>query len=297
MGIAPTPSVVTLPPREPAPSLLDFFDRRFPRVGREVWRRRLAEGKVLDERGAAVTLETPYAAGRRLRYFREVEVEPVVPLAEEVLWAGEHLVVADKPPFLPVHPTGPYVSECLLHRLRRRTGRGDLAPLHRLDRETAGLVLFSARRDSRPLYHQLFDRGEIDREYRAVARVAAEPRRRRWRLESRLVRGEPWFRMRETPGPPNARTAIELVDRRVGWGLFRLRPESGKKHQLRLHMAALGFPIAGDRLYPDLAPPAADDLSRPLALVAHRLAFRDPVSGEAVAFTTRRRLDWPPDAR
>lgn len=290
MAIAPTPSVVTLPPREPPPALLDFLERRFPRVGREVWSRRMAEGKVLTGDGAPVTPATPYRAGERLLYFREVEEEPAIPFAEEVLFAGRDLLVADKPPFLPVHPTGPYVTECLLHRLRRRTGLEGLTPLHRLDRATAGLVLFSVRPESRPLYHRLFDRGEVVREYRAVARVAAEPRRREWHLDSRLVRGEPWFRMRTAPGPPNARTRVLLESWRQGRGLFRLLPETGKKHQLRLQMAELGFPLAGDRLYPELAPPAPDDFSRPLALVAHRLAFRDPLTGEERRFTSRRRL-------
>ena len=296
MSIAPIPSVVTLPAgiggEDPA-NLLDFLDRRFPRVGREVWRRRIAGGKVRWADGEAVRPGGPYRPGARLHYFREVQAEPEVPFREEILYADRHLLVADKPPFLPVHPAGRWVNECLLHRLRRATGIADLAPLHRLDRDTAGLVLFSIDPATRPAYHQLFDRGEVERTYRAAARVDGAPKRREWRRESRIVPGSPWFRMREAPGPPNARTRVGLESLRAGRGLFRLHPETGKKHQLRLHMAALGFPLDNDRLYPDLAPEAADDFDRPLALLAWRLAFTDPLSGERREFTSRRSLPEP----
>jgi tRNA pseudouridine32 synthase / 23S rRNA pseudouridine746 synthase len=293
MSIAPTPSVVTLPAgiggEDPA-DLLDALDRRFPRVGLEVWRRRIAERKVRWADGEAVRPGEPCRPGERLHYFREVEAEPTVPFREEVLYVDGHLLVADKPPFLPVHPAGRWVNECLLHRLRRATGIAGLAHLHRLDRATAGLVLFSTDPATRPAYHQLFDRGEVERTYRAAARVEGAPEEREWRRESRLVPGSPWFRIREAPGPPNARTRVVLESLRVGRGLFRLHPETGKKHQLRLHMAALGFPLDGDRLYPDLAPEAADDFDHPLDLLAWRLAFTDPLSGERREFTSRRSL-------
>jgi tRNA pseudouridine32 synthase / 23S rRNA pseudouridine746 synthase len=296
VAIAPQPSFVTLPRVEEAPALLDFFDRRFPRVGREVWRQRLASGKVLGGDGVPVGLATPYRAGERLAYFREVREEPVVPFAEEVLLVTEHFLVADKPHFLPTIPAGPYVAESLLYRLRRATGERQLAPVHRLDRETAGLVLFSLRPATRRLYHALFARREVDKEYLAVAAVPTAPPQRQWRLASRIVRGEPWFRMREAAGEPNAASRIELLDWRQGRGLFRLHPETGKRHQLRLHLARLGYPIVGERYYPDLTPEAPPDFDHPLQLLALRLAFRDPVAGEAVAVESRRRLAWPPRA-
>jgi tRNA pseudouridine32 synthase/23S rRNA pseudouridine746 synthase len=292
VAVAPRPSFVTLPPAAEPPALLDFLDRRFPRVGREVWRERLRSGKVLGGDGLAVGLGTPYRAGERLAYFREVRQEPVVPFAEEVLFATHHLLIADKPPFLPVIPAGPYVAECLLYRLRRSTGEAALAPVHRLDRETSGLVALSRRPETRSFYHGLFARREVEREYLAVAEVPEPPGERRWRVASRLVRGEPWFRMREVPGEPNATTEVTLLDWQDGRGLFRLRPETGKKHQLRIHMAGLGFPIVGDRTYPELAPERPPDFDHPLELLARRLAFRDPVTEERVEVVSRRRLLW-----
>jgi tRNA pseudouridine32 synthase/23S rRNA pseudouridine746 synthase len=153
-------------------------------------------------------------------------------------------------------------------------------------------VLFSLRPETRSLYHGLFARGEVEREYLAVAAVPAPPRQRRWRVASRVVRGHPWFRMREVPGEPNAATRLELLDWRDGLGLFRLVPETGKKHQLRLHLAGLGFPILNDRCYPVLQPEAPPDFDRPLQLLARRLAFRDPASGQRVEVESRRRLAW-----
>lgn len=290
MSIAPKTSTVTLPASEGTADLLAFLDRRFPHIGREVWRRRIADGKVLWEDGTAVRPGALCRPGARLFYFREVETEPSVPFDEEILFADDHLLVADKPPFLPVHPAGRWVNECLLHRLRRATGIDHLAPLHRLDRDTAGLVMFSTDATTRPLYHRLFATGEVERTYLAAAQVPAAPAEHEWQRRSRIVQGSPFFRMREVPGPPNARTRVVLESVDDGRGLFSLHPETGKKHQLRLHMAALGFPLDGDRLYPELAPEAPDDFDRPLALLGWRLAFTDPRTGERRVFTSRRSL-------
>lgn len=293
MSRAPRPSFVTVParPGEP-PQALDFLAARFPRIERETWRRRLLAGGVRTADGTAVGSETPLAPGLRLAYFREVSAEPAVPFAEEALLETDDFLVVDKPPFLPVVPAGPYVNECLLFRLQCATGLGELAPAHRLDRETSGVVLFTKRRATRGLYQRLFESGEIEREYLALGAVAERPGRDEWQVENRLAPGEPWFRMREEPGPPNAKTRISLLDWQDGRGHFRLHPATGKKHQLRLHLAGLGFPILGDRYYPCLAPEAPPDFTRPLQLLAHRLAFRDPVSGQRIAVGSRRHLAW-----
>lgn len=293
---APTPSYTTLPfLAEPPASLLEGLTRRFPRVGEDVWRSRMAAGRVTFDDGEEITPATPYRPGRRVRYFREVAEEPEVPFHEEILYRDEELLVADKPPFLPVVPGGPYVNECLVYRLRRRTGEEDLVALHRLDRETAGLVVCSLRRRHRGLYGRLFMEGRVEKEYLAVARLgAAEPGVRAWTVENRLERGEPWFRMRTVAGKPNARTRIDLDERCEGLGLFRLRPETGKKHQLRVHMSGLGMPILHDRYYPDLEPERPDDFTRPLQLLASGLRFRDPLSGRELVFKSRQRLTWPP---
>lgn len=294
MAVAPQPSIVTLPVLDPPPALLDFLDRRFPRVGREVWLARFEAGKVRGEDGCAVGLESPYRAGERLTYRREVEEEAPIPFAEEVIFRSDHLLAADKPPFLPVIPAGRFVEECLLYRLRRSTGIDSLVPLHRLDRHTRGLVLFSLRPESRGRYGELFARAQIERTYHAVAHAPERPTESEWTVANRLVPGEPWFRMQEAVGEPNARTHVRLLDWRAGRGLFELRPATGKKHQLRLHLAALGFGVVGDRLYPELLPEAPDDFTRPLELLARRLRFVDPVSGEELELASRQGLDWPP---
>lgn len=290
MSRAPSPSWVAIPEDAGSPTVLDYLDRRFPHVGREVWRRRLEGGKVLDERGQPVAAQDPCRPRTRLRYFREVEDEPRIPFQERVLYRDRHLLVADKPHFLPVVPAGPYVNECLLYRLRASTGEPELTPVHRLDRATAGLVICSLRRETRGAYARLFARREVDKEYLAVARVPAEPKTRRWTLSSRLVRGTPPFRIREVEGSPNAVTHLELLACTDGLGVFRAEPETGKKHQIRFHLASLGFPIVHERYYPELLPEAPLDLDRPLQLLARRLAFRDPVAGVERVFVSERRL-------
>ena len=153
MEIAKHPSRVSLPRIDkPYPTILEFLTQRFPSVGQDVWEERILTGKVLDDAGVPITLETPYIPQKRLFYYREVLEEPMIPLPEKILFQNDELLVACKPPFLPVTPSGPYVNECLLNRLRRKTGNSSLVPLHRIDRETSGLVLFSTNEKTRGLY-------------------------------------------------------------------------------------------------------------------------------------------------
>src|SRR6185369_3110786 len=153
MGISKYPSKIVMPNTEkPYTSILDFLSRRFPAISRETWEKRISEGKVLDEKAQRITLDTEYAPLRRIFYFREVSNEPIIPFAEKILFVDDEILVACKPHFLPVTPGGRYVDECLLNRLRTGTGIEDLAPLHRIDRETAGLVLFSVNKKNRGIY-------------------------------------------------------------------------------------------------------------------------------------------------
>lgn len=291
MGISKTPSVVTLPVSErPPPAILDFLATAFPHVSRERWAQRLRDGKLRDARGEPIDLQTPYRAGMRIFYFREVESEPVVPFPETILFQNDDILVADKPHFLPVTPGGDFVEECLLNRLRAKTGIADLAPMHRLDRETAGLVLLSVNKRTRGLYHALFTRGEVEKTYEALAELRQPPTEREWRVENRIVRGEPRFRMQVVAGAVNARSVIHLVEVSGNRGRFRLHPLTGKTHQLRLHMSGLGFPILNDRVYPQLLPERADDYAQPLQLLAQQLRWRDPVRGIPFEFQSRLRL-------
>ena len=290
MGIAKNPSAVTLPEAErPYPSILVFLIRSFPHIPAQRWEERLRDGKLFDDDGP-ITAETAYRPAKRIFYFREVETEPVIPFAEQILFRNDEILLADKPHFLPVVPGGRYVNECLQQRLRDRIGLGELVPLHRIDRETAGLVLCSLNPKTRGLYHGLFARGEIEKTYQALAHVSRPPLEHRWRVENRLVRGEPRFRMQAVSGAPNARSVIELLAVHGQHARFALHPLTGKTHQLRLHLCSLGFPIVNDRYYPELQPPSADDFARPLQLVAKQLRFRDPVSGAALEFCSERGL-------
>jgi tRNA pseudouridine32 synthase/23S rRNA pseudouridine746 synthase len=291
MGLSRQPSSVTLPAAEkPYPTLLEFLARRFPAIHADCWRARILAGKVLDQQGTAVTLDTPYAPHRRMFYFREVEEEPSIPCAEKILFQNDEILVACKPHFLPVTPGGRYVNECLLGRLQRATGNPALTPVHRIDRETAGLVLFSADRKTRGLYHELFARGEVDKTYHALAECPQTSLENEWRVENRIVRGDPWFRRQVVPGAVNARSHIRLVEARGRRARFILHPFTGKTHQLRLHMSGLGFAIVNDRLYPALRTRPEDDGEQPLRLIAKRLRFRDPVSGAPMDFVSEREI-------
>lgn len=274
-------SRLQLPPG-PWSTVIEALCARFPRIDEATWRDRFARGRVLDAQGNALHASALYRVGAQICYFREVADEPPVPFADTVLHADDHLVVACKPHFLPVAPTGAYVQETLLTRLIRRFDNPHLVPLHRIDRDTAGLVLFSTRPDTRARYQALFRERRIRKHYLAMAPPLpglSFPYTHRSRLEP----GEPFFRMREVPGACNSETVIEVVVRGEAHWTYRLEPVTGRKHQLRVHLAALGAPILHDRFYP-LLQPAPDDYTRPLRLFAQALAFDDPVSGESRGF-------------
>lgn len=285
------PSRLQLPPGH-WPSLLDGLCARFARIDRAQWMDRFARGRVQDAQGRALAPDMPWQVGLEIVYFREVADEPVIPFAETIVHLDAHLLVADKPHFLPVTPAGRHVRETLLARLVARTGNADLVPLHRLDRLTAGLVLFSTQPGSRDAYQRLFRERRIEKTYEALAPAlpgVAFPLQR----HSRLVPGEPFFRMAEAPGEPNARSRIELIEAEGPIWRYRMLPETGRKHQLRVHMAALGAPIEGDDLYPELQQRPQDFTEPPLQLLAQGLAFDDPFSGERRRFSSQRSLRLP----
>jgi tRNA pseudouridine32 synthase/23S rRNA pseudouridine746 synthase len=277
-------STLQLPPGA-WPTVLDCLCERFPAVSRARWVERMARGRVVDGAGASVTPDTPYRVGLEVHYYREVEEEQAIPFDEVVLHVDAHLLVADKPHFLPVMPGGVHVHETLLGRLVRRTGNHALAPLHRIDRETAGLVLFSTNPDSRAQYQALFRERRIDKHYEAIAPALPDlafPCTR----TSRIIEGEPFFRMQEGEGPANSETRIDVVARDEARWRYALTPITGRKHQLRVHMAALGAPIANDPIYPSLQHRAAGDYTAPLQLLAKQLAFVDPITGDERSFTS-----------
>jgi tRNA pseudouridine32 synthase/23S rRNA pseudouridine746 synthase len=275
--------------------VLDFLAQRLPKVSRAVWAQRLAQGEVLDEAGQPVAPGAPYRGGTRLYYWRTLDAEPVVPFEAQVLFQDAHLVVADKPHFLPVTPGGRFVQQTLLVRLKRQLGLPDLSPVHRIDRETAGLVLLSVRQQDRAAYQALFRDRLVDKGYEAIApfnTTVALPRVHRSRIGEDP---DAFYRMLETDGEPNSETTIQLLETRGPWARYRLEPVTGKRHQLRVHMAALGLPLVGDQFYPHVqrGPDEAEDFANPLRLLARAIAFTDPVTGEARLFESQQQLSWP----
>ncbi|MDR6990999.1 pseudouridine synthase [Luteimonas sp. 3794] len=274
-------SRLQLPPG-PWRTVFDALVARFPQVDASTWRNRIARGKVLDAHGEPITLETPHRVGAEIGYYREVVDEPVIDAVERLLHVDDHLVVADKPHGLPVAPTGAFVTQTLLTRLVATLGNPDLVPLHRIDRGTAGLVLFSASPSSRARYQALFRESRIRKTYEALAPPLPDlvfPLTRR----SRIERGDPFFRMCETDGTPNSETHIDVRQHGAKLWRYALSPVSGRKHQLRVHMAALGAPILHDPWYPTLQD-EADETRPPLQLLARALAFEDPLDGRLRRF-------------
>jgi len=286
-GVAP--SYLRLPQGD-WDGMLALLVERFPAIDARTWRDRMARGQVVDGAGAPLAPDSAVRPGERIWYYRELDAETAIPFDEQVLFQDEHLVVVDKPHFLPTMPSGRFLRETLLVRLKDKLGLGELTPIHRLDRETAGVVMFSSCVASRGAYQSLFQQRSVAKVYEALAAPIAGlqfPHTHR----SRMVEGTPFFRMQEVDGEPNSETVIELIELRGLLALYRLRPHTGRKHQLRLHMASLGAPILNDPFYPLALACKGDDFSQPLQLLARSIAFTDPLTGLVRAFASERALE------
>lgn len=284
-----SPGCVVLP-AGPWATVLEFLFERFPGVPRAVWLQRLDSGEVLDDQGLPVTPQSPCTPNRRLYYYRSVQAEPRIPFEAVLLWQDEHLLVVDKPHFLPVLPSGKYLQETVLVRLKNQLGLADLSPIHRIDRDTAGLVLFSVQAATRNAYQALFRERKVDKTYEAIAPWnPALP----WPVyrATRIVPGPHFMQQMEAEGPANALTHITPLQVLGQRARYQLEPVTGQRHQLRVHMAALGLPIEGDGIYPTLTPEGQTDYARPLQLLAKSIAFTDPLSGQIRRFESAQRLD------
>lgn len=274
------------------PTVLSFLVSHFEAIDEAVWIARIQSGKVHWRDGQLVALNSAFIPRARVYYYREVLQESLIPFEENILLQNEQIIIAFKPHFLAVNPSGNFVNECLVNRLRIKTGNEQIVAAHRLDRATAGVMLLSLNASTRHDYHQLFKTGSITKTYQAVAALSAPIRKLitaaelslpiRWTVKNRLVKAEPSFMMKVATGEANSHSEISLIAVKGDLGLFELTPVTGRTHQLRVHMMSLDMPILNDRLYPQLLDKAADDFDKPLMLVAKRLAFVDPLSNESV---------------
>lgn len=289
-GVAPSYLWIT---ETRAGGMLRFLAERFPDVPEAAWARRLARGEIVDAKGTPLQADSQVRQGMRIWYYRELEqAETPIPFRERVLFQDEHLLVADKPHFLPTIPTGRFLHETLLVRLKKQFDLPHLVPIHRLDRETAGVVIFSHNPASRGAYQSMFQKRVVTKVYEALA-GPIEGREFPFTYRSRIQDAEQFFVSAEVPGEPNSETLVELIERRGEVAHYRLHPHTGRKHQLRLHLSALGAPILNDAFYPVALPCKGDDFSAPLQLLARSIAFEDPLDGRPRRFESGFRLDWP----
>jgi len=284
-------------------SAIEFLVQRFPAIQREVWLQRFLEGGILNAEGINIGPNQSVLHETHLLYFRHVADEPTLPFKAQIIFQDEHLIVADKPHFMPVTPGGQYVQQSLLVQLKQDFNLPELSPIHRIDRETAGLVMFSARAKDRNAYQQLFRLQQVQKTYEAIAGIPeSSPLNLVFPItyKSMMASDEQFFKMREltarecaTTDQSNSETWIDCVER-ISQALARyiLKPVTGQRHQLRVHMNALGLPILGDRFYPHVKYLASekDPLDQPLQLLAQTIAFLDPRTGTPRKFTSNLKL-------
>jgi len=274
------------------PNLLTYLVNKYPNSTEEGWRRRMDEGRVLDATGSPLNSSEPYIPNRHIYYYREVAEEVLIPFREEIIYQDDYIVVADKPHFLPVSPVGPFIQETLLVRLRNRLGIDTLNLAHRLDLETAGLVLCTIVPKTRGLYQNLFRDRKIEKIYEAIA-PKLDHLTFPMIYRSRLEESSDFMQMQEVPGEPNSETLINILEEGGRWAKYLLKPSTGRKHQLRAHLNALGIPIMNDQIYPVLSEyvkPSDRNYSKPLQLLAKKLEFVDPISGKKHIFESSRSL-------
>lgn len=275
----------------PPATLFEFLCQKFPQISPETWRQRFENQDVLSETHTPFALHSPYEQGKTIYYYKAVKGEIKVPFDYQILFENQEFILVDKPHFLTVSPAGDHVQETLLTRLKTATGNDALSPIHRLDKETAGLILISKNPDTRGLYQSLFARHAITKVYHAIARTAASPLPQAVSLH--LERGEPFYTMRVNPDKPaNTHTLIKELSRQGGWAKYELTPTTGKLHQLRVHLSYLGIPIKNDPFYPTVRHKDKGDFSAPLQLLAKSLAFTDPITDKRYDFCSALTLEF-----
>ncbi|MGA6877387.1 RluA family pseudouridine synthase [Acinetobacter sp. AND/436] len=269
-----------------ASTVYAYLCQQFPHISAAEWLSRFQDGLVYDAHGQRLNTVSPFQAHTHCFYYRFLAHEVTVPFQHQILFENEDLLVVDKPHFLTMSPTGQYVQQTLLVRLKQQTGNEQLTPIHRLDRETAGVVLFSKQPASRGLYQQMFAERQVRKTYHAIAPFRADlsfPCTTRYRME----KGQPFYTMQVVDGVPNSETDIELLAHNGHLAKYLLKPVTGKQHQLRVHLNQLGIAILNDPFYPQVQHKTEDDFSAPLQLLAKDICFQDPISKAAMAFSSQ----------
>ena len=279
-------SQVFLPHIEPKPSsVYQYLCQAFAHIQAEEWQQRFRDGLVFDVQGTVLNQNTRYIENSHVFYYRFLAHEIHVPFEHQILFENEHLLVVDKPHFLTISPTGQYVQETLLVRLKKQTANPFLTPIHRLDRETAGVVLFSKQVSSRAIYQEMFAERKVKKTYHAIAPYCTDlifPQR----VCLRMVKGEPFYTMQIVEGIANSETSIHLLEHQGLKAKYELQPITGKQHQLRVHLSSIGLPIENDPLYPVVQHKSPDDFSAPLQLLAKYLNFNDPIMRHDLCFSS-----------
>lgn len=282
-----TASKLYLPTLQPAPlCLYEYLCQEFSHISATEWQQRFDDELIYAADGTILSFDSPYLANQHIYYYRFLAHEIPVPFQHQILFENEDLCVVDKPHFLTISPSGQYVQETLLVRLKNQTSNPDLTPIHRLDRETAGIVLFSKRPETRGAYQQMFAHRTVHKTYHAIA--AYQPQLE-WphTLQLRMEKGHPFYTMQVTQGEANSETVIHLLEHNRTCAKYLLLPSTGKQHQLRVHLNYLGIPIQNDPFYPVVQHKAEDDFSHPLQLLAKRIQFQDPVTGQSMDFSSK----------
>ncbi len=279
-------SKVFLPAQAQAQTLFEFLCLKFTHISMNEWQARFEQGLILNTQGQVMSLDAAYNGNQHIYYYRALTTEITVPFAHQILFEDDHLLVVDKPHFLTMSPTGQYVQQTLLVRLKQQTEIADLTPIHRLDRETAGLVLFCKTVAARAAYQQLFAKRQVQKTYHAIAAYRPElnfPHH----VALYMAKAEPFYCMSVQPHlAANSFSEIKLLQHNTVWAKYELKPSTGKQHQLRVHMAHLGIPILHDSLYPHICHKSNDDFSQPLQLLAKSLSFIDPIDGRPRVFNS-----------
>lgn len=279
-------SKVFLPHDISTPTIFAYLCQHFSHIQTSEWQQRFSDELIYAADGEKLKIDSIYTPNSHIFYYRFLAQEIHVPFQHEILFENDDLLVVDKPHFLTMTPTGQYVQETLLVRLKKQTGYEALTPIHRLDRETAGVVLFCKKPECRGIYQQLFADRKVQKIYHAIAAYRSEiifPQT----LQLHMEKGNPFYTMQtNAEKAQNTETFIELLEHNQQHAKYRLQPKTGKQHQLRVHLNYLGLPILNDPFYPMVAHKADDDFSQPLQLLAKEIYFIDPILNQGMCFSS-----------